>query len=232
MVGGSLLLQFNHLNALNSTKASLQSSLQCQRKTCPGQYQDTKTPRNERWKLIFSKTKQLPSNTTFQLQTELQIKQCKSASWPENDCNKAQRARNERQHTAIQLQRLQIACCLRPSFQVFHLISCHSSTAPHPEDPSKKTLWRETKKPWCFHPACWNRSKMFGIACCSSVRKTATWEACRCCWATAVETQLPNFMNRSNGEHGFFIDEAVHTRQNSETQNKVFCRTLYYTKQV
>ena len=32
-------------------------------------------------------------------------------------------------------------------------------------------------------------------------------------------------------KYGFFI-EAVQTRQNSEAQNKVFCRTLYYTKQV
>ena len=89
---------------------------QCHRKSCPGQYRTPKLQGMKGESRFAPKKNRLPSNTTFQLQTELQIKACKSASWPENDCNKAQRARNERRHTAIQSQRLQIACCLRPWF--------------------------------------------------------------------------------------------------------------------
>ena len=208
---------------------------QCHRKTCPGQYRTPKLQGMKGECLFAPKKKKIDCLPIqhFKLQTELQIKECKSASWPENDCNKAQRARNERRHTAIQSQRLQIACCLRPSVfpsllschqPFFHLISCHSSTSRRFLKISLKgdektgmlssRLLKSFKDVW--HCLLQQRAKDSHLGSIDVVS-----------WNTTAQLHEPNF-----GEHGFFIDEAVHTRQNSETQNKVFCRTLYYTKQV
>ena len=123
-LAGSLLLQFNHLNALHSTKASLQSSLLGVKGNVTEKLDildNTWTPKLQ-WIKGKKKTGSQKKNILTAFQYNISTSRTSTsntmiASRPENDCNKAQRARNERQHTAIPLQRLQIACCLRPWFK-------------------------------------------------------------------------------------------------------------------